>query len=81
MIDIDTLAEAYYADRDPAFQDDEELEAQREKEEERILGFVTNRIRDIFNELNANELRICLENVDSVNEYLFETLEDMVCMI
>ena len=34
MIDIDALAEAYWADYDPAFQDDDCLYEEEEEEEE-----------------------------------------------
>lgn len=34
MIDIDSLAEAYYADRDPTFQDDDCIFEDEEEEDE-----------------------------------------------
>lgn len=75
---IDALAEAHYADVDPQnAPSDDDLEAQKEREEERILGYVSNRIREIFDDLNEDELKICLDNVDSINEFLFELLEEM----
>ena len=74
---IDALAEMHYSSRDPAFKIiDDDLEAQKEREEERILGYVSNRIREIFDDLNEDELKICLDNVDSINEFLFEVLEE-----
>lgn len=75
---IDALAEMHYSSLDPAFKlIDDDLEAQKEREEERILGYVSNRIREIFDDLNEDELKICLDNVDSINEFLFELLEEM----
>ena len=74
---IDALAEMHYSSLDPAFRlIDDDLEAQKEREEERILSYVSNRIREIFDDLNEDELKVCLENVDSINEFLFELLEE-----
>ncbi len=74
---IDALAEMHYSSLDPAFRlIDDDLEAQKEREEERILSYVSNRIREIFNDLNEDELKVCLENVDSINEFLLEVLEE-----
>lgn len=78
ILNIDALAEMHYSSSDPAFRlIDDDLEAQKEREEERILGYVSNRIREIFDDLNEYELKVCLENVDSINEFLFELLEEM----
>ena len=75
---IDALAEMHYSSLDPAFRlIDDDLEAQKEREEERILSYVSNRIREIFDDLNEDELKVCLDNVDSINEFLFELLEEM----
>ena len=75
---IDALAEMHYSSLDPAYRlIEDDLEAQKEREEERILGYVSNRIREIFDDLNEYELKFCLENVDSINEFLFELLEEM----
>ena len=74
---IDALAEMHYSSLDPAFRlIDDDLEAQKEREEERILSYVSNRIREIFDDLNEDERKVCLENVDSINEFLFELLEE-----
>ena len=53
---IDALAEMHYSSLDPAFRlIDDDLEAQKEREEERILSYVSNRIREIFDDLNARK--------------------------
>lgn len=77
ILNIDALAEMHYSSLDPAYRlIDDDLEAQKEREEERILSYVSNRIREIFDDLNEDELKACLENVDSINEFLFEVLEE-----
>lgn len=77
ILNIDALAEMHYSSLDPAYRlIDDDLEAQKEREEERILGYVSYRIREIFDDLNEDELKICLDNVDSINEFLFEVLEE-----
>lgn len=77
ILNIDALAEMHYSSSDPAFKIiDDDLEAQKEREEERLLSYVSNRISEIFDDLNEDELKICLDNVDSINEFLFELLEE-----
>lgn len=76
---IDALAETNYADSDPAYsQIDDDLEAQKEREKEKTLSYVEHRIRDIFEDLNEDELKICAEHADSIADYLIETIEEMV---
>jgi len=78
-LNLDALAEATYADSDPTYsQIDDDLEAQKEREREKTLSYVEHRIRDIFEDLNEDELRICAEHADSIADFLIETVEEMV---
>ena len=75
---IDDLAEAFYADRDPAFTEiDEDLEAQRERHEDRVLSLVGHKLQDVFDDLDEDEIEIVKRNDEAITERLFEIIEEL----
>lgn len=75
---IDSLAEAFYADRDPAFSEiDEDLEAQRERHEDRVLSLIGHKLQDVFDDLDEDEIEIVKRNDEAISERLFEIIEEL----
>ena len=75
---IDDLAEAFYADRDPAFSEiDEDLEAQRERHEDKVLSLVGHKLQDVFDDLDEDEIEIVKRNDEAITERLFEIIEEL----
>ena len=75
---IDDLAEAFYADRDPAFSEiDEDLEAQRERHEDRVLSLIGHKLQDVFDDLDEDEIEIVKRNDEAISERLFEIIEEL----
>ena len=69
-IDIDNLAELYYQHVDPQFQNDEEVE------EAEVLSYIGTEIDRIFDDLDADQLRICQDNVDQIIQYIEEKFHE-----
>ena len=77
-MNIDDLAEAFYADRDPAFSEiDEDLEAQRERHEDRVLSLIGHKLQDVFDDLDEDEIEIVKRNDEAISERLFEIIEEL----
>lgn len=78
MTDIDALAEAFYADRDPAFaQEDEDLAHQRELWESRTMATAEHLIETALESLDEAEIEYLQSQAESLGEWLTEYLEDM----
>ena len=77
-MNIDDLAEAYFADRDPAFTEiDEDLEAQRERHEDKVLSLISHKLQDVFDDLDEDEIEIVKRNDEAITERLFEIIEEL----
>ena len=68
------LAEAHYAKYDPAFQDDDEDD--RVAVELRLLDRVMKEFRRIINQLDDEELEIIRNDLDELQEYLEELINE-----
>lgn len=73
-INTDALAEAHYAKYDPAFQDDDEDD--RVAAELRLLDRVMKEFRRIINQLDDDELEILRNDLDELQEYLEELINE-----
>lgn len=75
---IDDLAEAFYADRDPAFSKiDEDLEAERERHEDKVLSLISHKLNEVFDDLDEDEIEIVKRNDEAITERLFEIIEEL----
>ena len=75
---IDDLAEAFYADRDPAFTKfDEDLEAERERHEDKVLSLISHKLNEVFDDLDEDEIEIVKRNDEAITERLFEIIEEL----
>lgn len=78
MTDIDALSEAFYADRDPAFiQEDEDLAHQRELWESRTMTTAEHLIETALESLDESEIEYLQSQAESLGEWLTDMLEDM----
>lgn len=77
-MNIDRLAEAFYADRDPAFTEfDDDLEAERERHEDKVLSLISHKLQDVFDDLDEDEIEIVKRNDEAITERLFEIIEEL----
>ena len=76
MINLDELAEMHYADRDPAYQNEDALEEQREKIENRALTVFENSVKQALWSLDEDELKMLAQNTDSICEWIEEVLKE-----
>lgn len=75
---IDDLAEAYFADRDPAFTEfDEDLEAEKERHEDKVLSLISHKLNEVFDDLDEDEIEIVKRNDEAITERLFEIIEEL----
>ena len=68
MTDTDMLAELYYQHVDPAYQDDEEAD------EAETLNYIAHAIDDMIADLDADQIKICQDNIDEITQYIEEAL-------
>lgn len=73
-INTDALAEAHYAKYDPAFQDDDEDD--RVAVELRLLDRIMKEFRRIINQLDDEEREILRDDLDELQEYLEELINE-----
>lgn len=73
-INTDALAEAHYAKYDPAFQDDDEDD--RVAVELRLIDRIMKEFRRIINQLDDEELEILRNDLDELQEYLEELINE-----
>lgn len=73
-INTDALAEAHYAKYDPAFQDDDEDD--KVAVELRLLGRIMKEFRRIINQLDDEEREILRDDLDELQEYLEELINE-----
>lgn len=77
-MNIDDLAETYFADRDPAFTEfDEDLEAERERHEDKVLSLISHKLNEVFDDLDEDEIEIVKRNDEAITERLFEIIEEL----
>ena len=77
-MNIDDLAEAYFADRDPAFTEfDDDLEAERERHEDKVLSLISHKLNEVFDDLDEDEIEIVKHNDEAITERLFEIIEEL----
>lgn len=77
-MNIDDLAEAYFADRDPAFTEiDDDLEAERERHEGKVLSLISHKLNEVFDDLDEDEIEIVKRNDEAITERLFEIIEEL----
>lgn len=69
-IDTDRLAEGYFAWVDPAYQDDET------PDEGETLQHISTLLDRVFEDLTAEEFEIAKENVDEIQMYIGEILDE-----
>lgn len=74
-IDLDRLAEAYYAKYDPQYEEECELEEQRERLEARTMSVVEHHIKAIIDLLSDDETEILRDKYNELCDYLGELLE------
>lgn len=67
-LNIDSLAESYYASDDPTFRNDEEMT------EAEVMTTAVHYIEALADELNENEKRIALDHIDDLYDCLAEAL-------
>lgn len=67
-IDTDYLAEMYYQHVDPAYKDDEEAD------EAETLNYIAHAIDDMIADLDADQIKICQDNIDEITQYIEEAL-------
>lgn len=73
-INTDALAEAHYAKYDPAFQEDDEDD--RVAVELRLLDRIMKEFRRIINQLDDEEREILRDDLDELQEYLEELINE-----
>ncbi len=77
-MNIDDLAEAYFADRDPAFSEiDDDLEAEKERHEDKVLSLISHKLTEVFDDLDEDEIEIVKRNDEAITERLFEIIEEL----
>ena len=76
MINLDELAEMHYADRDPAYQNEDDLNKEKEEIENRALTAYQWTIKELIWSLDEAELHALAENTDELCAYLEEALEE-----
>ena len=73
-INTDALAEAHYAKYDPAFQEDDEDDMVAV--ELRLLDRIMKEFRRIINQLDDEEREILKNDLDELQEYLEELINE-----
>ena len=73
-INTDALAEAHYAKYDPAFQEDDDDD--KVETELQLLDRIMTEFRRIINQLNDEELEIIRNDLDELQEYLEELINE-----
>ena len=68
MVDIDSLAEAYWKAYDPTYEDDDI------PDEGETLSHITSEIKRLFEDLTAEQIEIALNNRDEIVAYVEEML-------
>ena len=76
MINTDELAEMHYADRDPAYETEDDLMEQKELIESRAIKVFETTVRNVLMVLDEAELQALAENRDDLCQWLDELLED-----
>ena len=76
MINLDELAEMHYADKDPAYQNEDDLNKEKEEIENRALTAYQWAIKELVWSLDEAELHALAENTDELCAYLEEALEE-----
>lgn len=76
MINTDALAENHWAHADPAFQSDDDLEEQKEREQERVCAYVEYKLRELLDLLNDDELEIVKDQMNTLADTFAELIEE-----
>lgn len=76
MIDMDMVAEMHYADRDPAYQTEEDLNQQKEDFEEKTVHHIEQTIIDMFKYMSNSEMEVIKKNADYLADYLYDVIEE-----
>lgn len=76
MINTDALAENHWAHADPAFQSDDDLEEQKEREQERVCAYVEYKLRELLDLLNDDELEIVKDQMNILADTFAELIEE-----
>lgn len=76
MINTDALAENHWAHADPAFQSDDDLEEQKEREQERVCAYVEYKLRKLLDLLNDDELEIVKDQMNILADTFAELIEE-----
>jgi hypothetical protein len=75
-IDLDRLAEAYYAKYDPQYEEECELEEEKERFEARTMTVVETGIKKLLDLLSDSERDVLRENFNALCDFIDEALED-----
>lgn len=74
----DSMVEAYYADRDPAFLIDDDLEAERELKESRAVSWFRHELNELINKASSCDVAEAIQkNAEYFGDYLREELEEI----
>ena len=76
MINTDHLAEMHYADRDPAYYTEEDLNQQKEDFEEKTVHHIEQTIIDMFKYMSNSEMDVIKKNADYLADYLYAVIEE-----
>lgn len=76
MTNTDHLAEMHYADRDPAYYNEEDLAEQRERFEEKTITHIEQTIIDMFKSMSNSEMEVIKKNADYLADYLYAVIEE-----
>ena len=68
MVDIDSLAEAYWKAYDPTYEDDDI------PDEGETLSHIKSEIKRLFEDLTAEQYQIAQDNTDEILQYVEEIL-------
>lgn len=76
MINVDALAEMHYADSDPAFETESDLEEKKERIKEKANTVLEHAIKQALWTLDEAELQLLAEDRDAVADMVYDLLGD-----
>ena len=74
MINVDALAEMHYADSDPAFEAESDLEEKKERIKEKAETVLENAIKQALWTLDETELQLLAEDRDAFADWVYDEL-------
>ncbi|MBR2554139.1 MAG: hypothetical protein IKE94_04675 [Aeriscardovia sp.] len=74
MINLDALAESHYADRDPAYETEDDLMEQKQRIKEKAETVLENAIKQALWTLDETELQLLAEDRDAFADRVYDML-------